>query len=755
MGQIRGKKAKVSACNIRSLSSFGIPYAGMHILVSTDNSATEDGQGNFDAYVIGDGVTDAEELPLRSLADVTPTIGSKNSVSSNGVAEQFGRVFGIQEVELDLTIEPTNGLVTGGVFYNAGNYGTYHRCIFIPVGDYKGRTLRVTIGSGASPASYYITFLKAMPTAGASVEYADWNNAVLNITSSRDFVIPNDAEYVYFYVTDTRGSNNYLPSSAIVAGAPSEIYNKTEVDEIIDNLSVDLMDDSIRKTQSKVLYLGSNILTNPVLGDGWSGNLTNGFVHTPGNTAALSFSNTTEDGEKYLFSFKSSSVVESGILVKLGDSEAVDTYNGLQDMNVGFVSDGGVLSVIPISALSTTLTELKLQKIVSEEDSVDSVTLVINDVLSTEGENDISGFWNVAIGGKSNFTSNINGSRNIAIGNNALQIFKSGTRNIAIGTFAMSAMEEGDSNIAIGADSLWKTQSAKSSIAIGKWALGGVNPTLLERNIAIGQSAMSGNGFSASDCVAVGDHAGRQMGEKSVAIGTMAGYITTGNNNVAIGYHSYNNNNSSGDQNTIVGAEAQAARSGMSSQETISGATAVGFGASAGFTNSTALGRNAICTKPKQTVIGSTSNVETRIMGDLIVRGIDGKLRRVIFNDDFSVTWAYPDNIELTPTSTDVGYHLKADGTIYENQSCQVKTYNVTGYTSVVISGRQPGLTAQAIAVAYNSVGTVLEAFQPASGDYENLVLNLPSGTTTLKVMGHLDNAGSEYPVPSCAGVEN
>lgn len=67
MGQIRGKKAHIYACNIRSLSSFGIPYAGMHILVSTDNSATEDGQGNFDAYVVGDGHTAAENLPLQYL----------------------------------------------------------------------------------------------------------------------------------------------------------------------------------------------------------------------------------------------------------------------------------------------------------------------------------------------------------------------------------------------------------------------------------------------------------------------------------------------------------------------------------------------------------------------------------------------------------------------------------------------------------------------------------------------------------------
>lgn len=67
MGQIRGRSAKPDACNIRSLSSFGTPAAGQHILVSTDNSAMRNGQGNFDAYVVGDGTTAATELPLKSI----------------------------------------------------------------------------------------------------------------------------------------------------------------------------------------------------------------------------------------------------------------------------------------------------------------------------------------------------------------------------------------------------------------------------------------------------------------------------------------------------------------------------------------------------------------------------------------------------------------------------------------------------------------------------------------------------------------
>ena len=88
MGQIRGKNAHIDACNLRSLSSFGIPAAGQHILVSTDNSATADGQGNFDCYIEGDGQKAATALPLIKTyandVDDEPTAGSDKLVKSGG-----------------------------------------------------------------------------------------------------------------------------------------------------------------------------------------------------------------------------------------------------------------------------------------------------------------------------------------------------------------------------------------------------------------------------------------------------------------------------------------------------------------------------------------------------------------------------------------------------------------------------------------------------------------------------------------------
>lgn len=81
MGQIIGRTAKPDACNLRSLSSFGTPAAGQHILVSTDNSAMQNGQGNFDAYVVGDGVTAATALELLPIPKGKIAFTSKDAVS--------------------------------------------------------------------------------------------------------------------------------------------------------------------------------------------------------------------------------------------------------------------------------------------------------------------------------------------------------------------------------------------------------------------------------------------------------------------------------------------------------------------------------------------------------------------------------------------------------------------------------------------------------------------------------------------------
>lgn len=114
MGQIIGSAAKPKRCNLNKLSQLGTPAAGEHILVSSDNSMNAVGQGNFDCYIVGDGRTAATALELKSIADLKPTVGSKNSVTS-------GSVYNITS---DRLAGYTSKDLTRGGFYNL-NTGEY------------------------------------------------------------------------------------------------------------------------------------------------------------------------------------------------------------------------------------------------------------------------------------------------------------------------------------------------------------------------------------------------------------------------------------------------------------------------------------------------------------------------------------------------------------------------------------------------------------------------------------------------------
>lgn len=67
MGQIIGGAAKPKRCNFNKLSQLGTPAAGVHILVSRDNSMTSTGQGNFTHYIVGNGSNAATDLELHEI----------------------------------------------------------------------------------------------------------------------------------------------------------------------------------------------------------------------------------------------------------------------------------------------------------------------------------------------------------------------------------------------------------------------------------------------------------------------------------------------------------------------------------------------------------------------------------------------------------------------------------------------------------------------------------------------------------------
>ena len=141
--------------------------------------------------------------------------------------------------------------------------------------------------------------------------------------------------------------------------------------------------------------------------------------------------------------------------------------------------------------------------------------------------------YNVALGANT-LQSNVTGGALIAIGFNALNK-TTATNNIAIGYDAMSNNTSGRFNTAIGSSALKSNTTAYNNVAIGVDALGGA--TIGGANVAIGGSALGAN-TSGINNTAVGVSAlqGITTGSYNIGLGSQAAGITTGFNNLVIGY---------------------------------------------------------------------------------------------------------------------------------------------------------------------------------------------------------------------------
>lgn len=371
---------------------------------------------------------------------------------------------------------------------------------------------------------------------------------------------------------------------------------------------------AVQYNQAGTLYLGADLLAGSavVLGTGWSGNLSDGFTHASGNTADLTIQYNTTSGKNYVVGLILGSASEASIYVSIGNSPIVDTYNGTTNANIGIKSEGGYLKISPSSGYNSTV-KVTLKEVVTQEEAVSELELSSKNVNHGNTTDDLTGFWNVAIGAENTFRKNQNGSRNIAFGYNALANFISGTRNIGIGTFAMSQLKSGDHNIAIGSDSLWYINKASDNVAIGFgafWQMPSGANFDAQRNVVIGAKTMNGAQTSSYDNVAIGYRSGTNISvenpNKNVSIGANAGYRSK-EGNVSIGYNA--GNNTFGNNNVAVGREA-------------------GAFSTAEQNNSIAIGYNAKTTKSNQCVIGN-SNVTEFILGG----------KKIVFNEGGTVTW--------------------------------------------------------------------------------------------------------------------
>lgn len=395
---------------------------------------------------------------------------------------------------------------------------------------------------------------------------------------------------------------------------PEELgmYSKEETDEKFETKSHAA--EAERKVLTKKLYLGQNIASLVSLGSGWSGNINTGFTHTTGTDPLIL--NATESGAAYLITINASSVTESSYFVSIGDGYLVDAYTGQSQQRIGFISGGGNVKITPNSSYNGTIT-VKVQKIVPEESATEIVDVKMANVDANNMGSTITSFWNVSVGpGPGTLGKSVNSSRNIGIGLNALRELISGTRNIAVGTFAAVSLKNAKGNVAIGADAMFLRQYGGDNISIGRASMAS-NAQTVNNNVCIGLS--SGANVSGDDNVCIGYLAGYRATYGNTYVGMNAGYSFTGANNIAIGRNAgYVSGTVAGNWNICIG-------------QSSSFANKVSF--------STAIGYQAQVTKSNQLVLGGDNITESLLHGDIVVRGTDSILRKIVFNNDNTIGW--------------------------------------------------------------------------------------------------------------------
>lgn len=355
---------------------------------------------------------------------------------------------------------------------------------------------------------------------------------------------------------------------------------------------------------------GDNLITQPVeLSEGWS--YENGiYTHTSGYDNALVFSLATTNGRKYLAKLtKGIEGNENSIQVGIGNKTPIDTYNGNLIAYIGMISDGGSLKVYPSAKYASTL-EIELYEVVDKSSASQFITYGRQNIYINIGDNDVSSWWNVALGYNA-LNKSENSTRCIGIGTNSLSKLISGSRNIAIGTYSSAYIPSGKDNVAIGADTLYPSRKeCNSNVAIGRSALGG---TEHHETVGIGTGALGFyTGAGSYQCVVIGHNASQNLVDSEVKTEgcTVVGYEagSYGNQkNTYIGYKA--GRYCKGSNNIMVGAD----NGGSVNQ----------------LNNVILLGNKTKASKDGQMILGSTAQTEVILLGN----------KKLIFNEDGTVTW--------------------------------------------------------------------------------------------------------------------
>lgn len=248
-------------------------------------------------------------------------------------------------------------------------------------------------------------------------------------------------------------------------------------------------------------------------------------------------------------------------------------------------------------------------------------------LFTTTGCSDTLGKFNIAIGSKSLF-SNTCGFRNTAIGFRSMVNNTTGNENTAMGTYALQNNVDGSRNTAIGASALSGNTTGDDNTAVGRNALN--YNTSGSGNTAVGHNSLQLND-TGNENTAIGSQALiNAESQYNTAIGYQAlNELNTAQYNTAVGWAA-GNSYTLGWNNTLIGAGANVSASGQMNS------IAIGEGAVTPEDNTARIGNSAIWSIGGYQDWTNVSdgrfkkNVRTNVVGlDFILR-----LRPVTYNLD-------------------------------------------------------------------------------------------------------------------------
>jgi hypothetical protein len=330
-------------------------------------------------------------------------------------------------------------------------------------------------------------------------------------------------------------------------------------------------------------------------------------------------------------------------------------------------------------------------------------------------------------------------STNTALGLSALAGVNTGTgNNVAIGYQAMQTNTSGQNLTAIGYQALNKNTSG-SATAVGYLAL--YNNTTGSQNTAVGLNALTANTTGASSSAFGRNSLQSSTGDHNTGIGQGAGFaITSGTQNTVLGSlagGSGTNNLTTGSNNIIIGYNAAASSATVSNEITLGNASVtslrvVGIAATFGTDNSTistltvGKGGGAVATN---TAVGSSAMAATATGGNNVAVGLSSLGSNTSGSENVAVGQQ-----SLTRNTTAIRNTAVGGSSMPYNTTGQLNT--AVGYATLfnnTTGGNNTAIGYQALqntTTAVATLGSITGGSGGTDGTYTGVVMTLSSGST-------------------------